>query len=89
MLYTSDAPPVRQLDVSGTPTANAGRYERPNCRLYLNGQGLPIAIRRVVSLGKPGSFAQHRYQAIAPNGIVALSPSSVSAWVEKRGRPVN
>lgn len=68
MQYTSDAPPVRSLDVEGTPTVNAGRYEDANCRLRLNSKGQPLAIRRVVSLGQPGSFATDRHQVVMPSG---------------------
>ena len=89
MLYTSDAPPVRQLDVSGTPTVNAGRYTDANCRMRLNGQGLPVAIRRVVSLGQPGSFAHHRYQVIRPNRVVALSGNALRSWERHTAHMVN
>jgi hypothetical protein len=35
----------------------------------LNPQGLPVAWRRIVALGQPGSFATQRYQLITPIGI--------------------
>lgn len=89
MQYTSDAPSVRSLDVAGTDTVNAGRYRDANARLRLNRQGLPLAIRRVVSLGKPGSFAQQRHQVVKPDRIVALSGSSFRAWDRAFGQPVN
>ncbi|PQJ26753.1 hypothetical protein BSZ35_19080 [Salinibacter sp. 10B] len=89
MLYTSDIPPVRSLDVEGTPTVNASRYEDANCRLRLNSKGQPLAIRRVVSLGQPGSFATNRHQVVMPSGIVALSGSAFRAWDRAIGRPVN
>ena len=89
MLYrTKDAPVRTSLDLASAETANAGRYQDANCRLRLNGQGLPVAIRRVVSLGQPGSFARQRYQAITPRTVVGLSHSSLKAW-EQRSHPVN
>jgi hypothetical protein len=89
MQYTSDAPPVRSLDVAGTETVNAGRYRDANARLRLNQKGQPVAIRRVVSLGQPGSFARHRYQVVTPAGIRAFSGSKIRTWEEKRSHPVN
>lgn len=86
MQYSVDAPPVRSLDVAGTETVNTGAYASPNCRLRLNGQGLPIAIRRSVSIGKPGSFATQRYQVVAPRKVVSLSHSSLKTW---DAHPVN
>jgi len=70
-------------------TVNAGTYDQPNARLRLNGQGLPIALRRVVALQQPGSAAVSRYQAVTPRGVVSLSHSSLSAWEETRSHPVN
>jgi hypothetical protein len=84
-----DAPSTRSLDVEGTPTVNASQYEDANCRLRLNSKGQPLAIRRVVSLGQPGSFATQRHQVVMPSGIVALSGSSFRAWDRVHGRPVN
>ena len=90
MLYqTQDAPVRTSLDLAGTETVNAGTYDDPNARVRLNGQGLPVAFRRVVSLGQPGSFAQTRYQAVTPARVVSLSHSSLSAWVDNRSHPVN
>jgi hypothetical protein len=68
---------------------NSHRYQSPNARLRLNGQGRPVAIRRVVALQQPGSPAVSRYQAVTPRGIVSLSHSSLKAWEQKRSRPVN
>lgn len=89
MQYSVDAPPVRSLDVADTDTANAGTYDNPNARLRLNGQGRPVAIRRVVALQQRGSAAVSRYQAVTPRGIVSLSHASLSSWEEKRSHPVN
>ena len=90
MLYrTNDAPVRTSLDLAGTETVNAGRYDDPNARLRLNGRGQPVALRRVVSIGQPGSFAQTRYQAVTPARVVSLSHSSLSAWVDNRSHPVN
>lgn len=89
MQYSVDAPPVRSLDVASTPTPNGRRYDEPNARLRLNAKGQPVAIRRVVSIGQPGSFATQRYQAVTPKGVVGLSHSSLSAWEEQRSHPVN
>ena len=90
MLYRSTEAPVRtSLDLASAETANAGAYDDANARLRLNGQGRPVAIRRVVSLGQPGSFARQRYQAVTPRGIVSLSRSSLKTWDEKRAHPVN
>lgn len=88
-MYNPIAPPSRSLDVAGTETVNAGRYRDANCRLRLNGQGLPVAIRRVGAIGQPGSFASQRYQVVKPNTVVSLSRSSLSAWEEERAHPVN
>lgn len=84
-----NAPSTRSLDVEGTPTVNASRYEDANCRLRLNSKGQPLAIRRVVALGKPGSFATQRHQVVMPSGIIALSGTKMRAWDRKYGRPVN
>jgi hypothetical protein len=70
-------------------TVNGHRYQSPNARLRLNGQGLPVAIRRVVALQQPGSPAVSRYQVVKPNGVVGLSHASLSSWEEKRSHPVN
>jgi hypothetical protein len=78
-----------QLSPSRSDTENGHRYQSPNCRLRLNGQGRPVAIRRVVALQQPGSAAVTRYQAVTPRGVVGLSHSSLSAWVSKRSHPVN
>jgi hypothetical protein len=59
---------VRTLDVAGTCTPNAGRYAGGDV-MKLNPQGLPVAWRRIVCLGQPGSFATQRYQLITPIGI--------------------
>lgn len=88
-MSNSNAPTSRSLDIEGTPTVNAGRYEDPNCRLRLNSKGQPLAIRRVVALGQPGSFATERHQVVMPSGIIALSGSSFRAWDRERGNPVN
>ena len=90
MLYrTKDAPVRTSLDLADAETVNAGAYDDANARLRLNGQGQPVAIRRVVALGQPGSFATQRYQAVTPRGIVSLLHSSLKAWDEKRAHPVN
>jgi len=90
MLYRTTEAPVRtSLNVDGTDTANASRYDDANARLRLNAKGQPVAIRRVVALGQPGSFATQRYQAVTPRGIVSLSHSSLKVWEEKRSHPVN
>ena len=88
-MYNCSAPTSRSLDVAGTDTANVSRYDDPDARLRLNAKGQPVAIRRVVSLGRPGSFATQRYQAIKPDEVVGLSRSSLKAWEEKRAHPVN
>ena len=88
-MNNSQNAPSRSLDVAGTETVNAGTYDDPNARLRLNGQGLPVALRRVVSLGQAGSFAQTRYQAVTPARVVSLSHSSLSAWMDSRSHPVN
>ncbi len=82
MLYRSEGPAVLSLDLASTPTPNHGRYQDPNCLLRLNGQGRPVAIRPVSSLGQPGSFARRRYQVIKPNGTQVLSHSALKAWME-------
>ena len=74
---------------SRSDTENGHRYQSPNARLRLNGQGRPVAIRRVVTIGQPGSFASQRYQVVKPNGVVGLSHASLSSWEEKRSHPVN
>jgi hypothetical protein len=89
MLYRSEGPPVLSVDIASTTTPNRRRYQNPNCLLRLNGQGRPVAIRRVFSIGQPGSFARRRYQVIKPNGIVALSHSVLRTWMERRAHPVN
>ena len=90
MLYrTKDAPVRTSFDVTSAETDNASRYDDPNARLRLNAKGQPVAIRRVVTLGQPGSFATQRYQAVTPRGIVSLSHSSLKVWEEKRSHPVN
>jgi len=90
MLYSTTEAPVRtSLNVDGTDTANASRYDDANARLRLNGRGQPVAIRRVVALQQPGSPAVRRYQAVTPRGIVSLSRSSLRAWTEQRSHPVN
>jgi len=88
-MYNHSAPSSRSLDLEGTPTVNAGRYEDPNCRLLLNSKGQPLAIRRVVALQQPDSPAVSRYQVVTPRGITALSHSYFRAWEEKRAHPVN
>jgi hypothetical protein len=70
-------------------TVNGARYRDANARLRLNGQGRPVAIRRVVALQQPGSAAVQRYQAVTPRGVVGLSHASLSSWEEKRSHPVN
>jgi hypothetical protein len=83
MQYTSDAPPVRSLDVEGTETANVPRYRSSTDEVYLNPDGLPIAFRRVRVL-KPGTFAgARRVQLVSPRGITSLSLSVYRAY---RGR---
>ena len=89
MLYQSPGPPVRSIEIASTPTPNKGRYQDSNCLLRLNGQGRPVAIRPVHSVGQPGSFASRRFQVIKPNGIVALSYSALIAWMKEEVHPVN
>ena len=89
MKYSVDAPPVRSLDVVETDTENADHYDEPNSRLRLNRQGLPVAIRRVVSIGQPGSFASQRYQVITPRKVVGLSRASLRSWEDRQSHPVN
>jgi len=90
MVYRTPSAPVRtSLDIDGTPTVNAGRYADPNCRLRLNAAGQPLAIRRIVALGQPGSFASTRYQVVKHDGITALSGSALRAWENCRSHPVN
>jgi hypothetical protein len=74
---------------SRSDTENGHRYQSPNARLRLNGQGRVVAIRRVVALQQPGSAAVQRYQAVTPRGVVGLSHASLSSWEEKRSHPVN
>lgn len=88
-MSNSNVPSTRSLDIEGTPTVNAGRYEDANCRLRLNSKGQPLAIRPVVAYGQPGSFATKRHQVVMPSGITALSGSSFRAWDRRYGRPVN
>lgn len=88
-MYNPSASPSRSLDVDGTPTANHSRYQDANCRLRLNRKGQPVAIRRVVSIGQPGSFASQRYQVVTPRRIVSLSHSALRSWESQYGRPVN
>lgn len=76
----------RSLDVAGTETINASAYVSPNCRLRLNDKGQPVALRRVVSIGQPGSFATQRSQVVTPDGVVSLSRSSLKA---RDAPPVN
>jgi hypothetical protein len=84
MEYTTDAPPVRSLDVAGTQTANAAAYNRrnTNARVRLNPDGLPVAIRRVVALSAPGSFATSRYQVVTPRGVSSVSSERARRMVE-------
>lgn len=80
MIYTSDAPPVRSLDVEDTPTVNAGRYRRPNAQVYINPDGLPVAFRRVRVL-KPGTFAgARRLQIVTPRRVASLSRTVFEAY---------
>ncbi|WP_118827694.1 hypothetical protein [Salinibacter ruber] len=78
-----------QLSPSRSDSENGHRYQSSNCRLRLNGQGRPVAIRRVVALQQPGSAAVQRYQVVKPNGVVGLSHASLSSWEERRSHPVN
>jgi hypothetical protein len=84
MEYTTDAPAVRSLDVAGTPTTNAPAYSRrnTNARVRLNPDGLPVAIRRVVALSAPGSFATSRYQVVTPQGVTDVPASRARRMVE-------
>ena len=54
---------------SRSDTENGHRYQSPNARLRLNGQGRPVAIRHVVALQQPGSAAVRRYQAVTPRAV--------------------
>jgi hypothetical protein len=88
MLYTSDAPPVRSIDVEGTPTVNARRYRRPNAQVLLSPQGRPIALRRVRVL-KPGTFAgASRLQLITPRKTRSVGRKVFDAW-RARCHPLN
>jgi hypothetical protein len=69
MTNSENHPSVRSLDVAGTKTPNRGRYARADATVKLNPQGLPVAWRRIVCLGQPGSFATQRYQLVTPIGI--------------------
>lgn len=77
------------LHPSRSNTENGHRYQSPNARLRLNAKGQPVALRRVVSIGQPGSMASTRYEAVTPRGTVSLSHSSLSAWESERSHPVN
>jgi len=89
MLYsTPDAPVHRKIDTS-QEARNAAAYVDANARLRLNRNGRPVAIRRVVRLGQPGSFARTRYEAVLPDGVVALSHATLTAWDDECARPVN
>jgi len=78
-----------QKHPSRSDTENGHRYQSPNARLRLNGQGLPVVIRRVVALQQPGSPAVRRYQAVTPTGVVSISHSFLRSWEERRSHPVN
>lgn len=88
-MHNPSAPPSRSLDLDASESVNAARYCNLNYRLRLNAKGQTVAVRRVVGIGQPGSFATQRYQAVTPRGIVRLSHSSLSAWEEQRSHPVN
>jgi len=88
MLYTSDASPVRSLDVDGTPTVNTRRYRHSNAQVYLNPDGLPVAFRRVRVLQK-GTFAgASRLQLITPRKVVGMSRAVFDAY-KARCHPLN
>jgi hypothetical protein len=89
MLYRSEGPSVLSVDIASTPTPNQKRYHDSNCLLRLNGQGRPVAIRPISTLGRSGSFARRRYQVVKPNGIAWLSQSALSAWMAEVAHPVN
>lgn len=89
MLYSTPDAPVRKEINTRTQSKNEHQYESPNARLRLNSNGRPVAIRRVIALGQPGSFARKRYEAVIPDKVVSLSHVSLTAWEEKRSNPVN
>jgi len=88
-MYNYSAPTSRSLDLTGTETANAGRYSQPNARVRLAAcNGLPIAFRRVVVMNS-GSFATQRWQAVTAKGTTALPSSEVERLHEKATVPLN
>lgn len=90
MLYQTTEAPVRtSFDLTGISTVNRNRYASSNCQLRLNGEGYPVAIRRIMAHQQPGSLAVSRYQIVKPNGTVSLSRSSLQVWDESRAHPVN
>jgi hypothetical protein len=83
-------PTVRSLDVAGTKTPNRGRYRRgrTNAIVKLTPQGLPVAWRRIMALGQPGSFATQRWQIVTPKGVTDV-PSSTARAQQQRCQPLN
>lgn len=89
MLYRSEGPSVRSLDVAGADTPNRSRYQNADCFLRLNAQGLPVAIHYVRGQGESGASVPRRYRVVKPNGVVALSYSALIAWMNEVAHPVN
>jgi hypothetical protein len=69
---------------SRSNTVNGARYGRgrSNSIVRLNPDGLPVALRRVVALGQPGSFACDRYQLVTPRGVTDVPASRARRMVE-------
>lgn len=89
-MYNPTADTSRSLDLSSTPTANAGRYDDPNATVRMAGAtGCPIAFCEVPAAGQPGSFATSAVQAVTAKGCTALSASKADELVEEATYPLN
>jgi len=75
---------------SRSDTANGRRYRNSNARVRIAGcNGLPIAFRRVVSIGQPGSFATQQWEAVTPKGVTSLSGADAQRLHDAATVPLN
>lgn len=75
---------------SRSDTVNGRRYRNANARVRIAGcNGLPIAFRRVVSIGQPGSFATQKWQGVTAKGITSLSGTAAQRLHDAATVPLN
>lgn len=75
---------------SDVRTVNGQRYRHANARVVIaRCNGLPIAFRRIVVVGQPGSFAGVKAQAVTAARITPLSKATAQRLIDTASFPLN